>query len=271
MTGDRFGFGRNWQRFLEALDDERISEAKRSLAEWLGEEGLRGRTFLDAGCGSGLFSLAAQRLGAARIHSFDYDAASVACAEELRRRYGQDGGDWVVERGDVLDESYVRGLGTFDVVYSWGVLHHTGDLWRALRLAGAAVSAGGRLFVAVYNDQRLLSRFWRAVKRLYNALPAWLRGPYTVAVMAPRELRSLAISALRGCPQEYVRSWTGYKSARGMSRWRDLVDWVGGYPFEVARPEDVFALYRDAGFELERLRTCGGGLGCNEFLLHSRT
>jgi hypothetical protein len=129
------------------------------------------------------------------------------------------------------------------------------------------VGPGGRLFIAIYNDQRLVSRLWTLVKRVYNRLPRSLRYPYAVAVMAPRELLSLTAQTARGRPQDYVNSWTRYKSARGMSRWHDLVDWVGGYPFEVAKPEQIFDLYRDAGFELERLRTCGGGLGCNEFVL----
>ena len=270
-TADRFGFGENWARFLAVVDDERIAEAERSLREWLGEGALEGRTFLDAGCGSGLFSLAALRLGASRVHSFDYDPASVGCAMELRRRYGHPETKWTVERGDVLDEEYVAGLGTYDVVYSWGVLHHTGDMWRALERIERTVAPGGRLFIAIYNDQRFMSRYWTLVKRIFNRLPAELRTPYAVLVMAPRELASLAIHTLRGRPHDYVRSWTRYKSSRGMSRWHDLLDWVGGYPFEVAKPEAIFDLYRKRGFELERLRTCGGGLGCNEFVLRRPT
>jgi hypothetical protein len=70
----------------------------------------------------------------------------------------------------------------------------------------------------------------------------------------------------RGRPRDYVRGWTDYKSSRGMSRWHDLVDWVGGYPFEVARPEAVLDFVRERGFTLERLTTCGGKLGCNEYV-----
>jgi 2-polyprenyl-6-hydroxyphenyl methylase/3-demethylubiquinone-9 3-methyltransferase len=266
VTDERFGFGENWRRFLDVLDDERIAEAERSLAAWLGEGTLRGKTFLDAGCGSGLFSLAAMRLGAQRLHSFDYDTDSVGCATELRSRYLRPGVEWTVERGDVLDDAYINGLGAFDVVYSWGVLHHTGDMWRALETIQRAVAASGRLFIAIYNDQRMLSRYWRLVKRTFNRLPIPLRVPYAVAVMAPRELASLAVHTLRGRPRDYVHSWTRYKAMRGMSRWHDLLDWAGGYPFEVAKPEEIFSFYYARGFQLERLRTCGGGLGCNEFL-----
>lgn len=84
--GRRFAFGENWRRFLETLSEERVREAGRSLREMLEMPSLSGLSFLDVGCGSGLFSLAARRLGA-RVRSFDYDPASVACALELRRRF----------------------------------------------------------------------------------------------------------------------------------------------------------------------------------------
>ena len=268
-AGERFEFGDNWRRFLSVLNDERIAEAERSLRSMLGVEDLRGRSFLDIGCGSGLFSLAAARLGAERVHSLDFDAASVACAQELRRRYGA-GAAWTVEQGSVLDEAYIEGLGAWDVVYSWGVLHHTGDMHRALANAARPVDDGGRLFISIYNDQGARSRIWRAIKRLYNAVPEGLQRPYAAAVMGPRELLSLGYATARLRPWDYVRSWTQYRRTRGMSRWHDIVDWVGGYPFEVARPEEIFAFYRDRGFELERLRTCGGGLGCNEFVFARR-
>src|SRR5216684_6957903 len=129
--GARFEFGKNWTRFLVGLDDTRIARAEESLRAMLETSDLEGKSFLDIGSGSGLFSLAARRLGA-RVHSFDYDPQSVACTGELKRRCFLDDGNWVVEKGSVLDQDYLACLGVFDVVYSWGVLHHTGDMWRAL-------------------------------------------------------------------------------------------------------------------------------------------
>jgi SAM-dependent methyltransferase len=263
----RFEFGANWRRFLEVVDERRISEAERSLDEMLGPNTLAGRTMLDVGCGSGLSSLAAIRLGATRVHSFDFDPASVACSVEMRRRFEAGGNErWTIEQGSVLDEDYLRGLGTFDLAYSWGVLHHTGAMWHAIANATLPVAPGGRLFISIYNDQGTRSRMWRAVKRGYNRVPESFRTPYAVGVMAPREALSAAKLTAQGRPFDYVRYWTGYRRSRGMSRWHDLVDWVGGYPFEVAKPEAVFDFLHARGFSLERLTTCGGGIGCNQFV-----
>jgi 2-polyprenyl-6-hydroxyphenyl methylase/3-demethylubiquinone-9 3-methyltransferase len=126
--GDRFEFGKNWTRFLAVLDDQRIDEACKSLRRMLGVETLAKRSFLDIGCGSGLFSLAAMRLGAARVRSFDFDPHSVACARELKRRYFPDADNWIIEQGSVLDQNYLERLGSFDVVYSWGVAPHRRDV-----------------------------------------------------------------------------------------------------------------------------------------------
>lgn len=140
--GDRFAFGENWGRFLNALNDERIAKAENSLKTMLGLERLDGLNFLDVGSGSGLFSLAARRLGA-HVVSFDYDPQSVACTQELRRRFFSDDVHWVIEQGSVLDSDYLTQLGQFDVVYSWGVLHHTGAMWQALENVVPLVRGGG--------------------------------------------------------------------------------------------------------------------------------
>src|SRR5256714_5097207 len=245
--GERFEFGKNWGRFLDVLDEARIVRAEESLKQMLEVENLDGKWFLDIGSGSGLFSLAARRLGA-RVHSFDYDPHSVACTKELRRRYFNNDPDWRIEEGSALDVDYMRSLGTFDVVYSWGVLHHTGAMWKALENAQLVVAAGGKLFVAIYNDLGSRSRRWRWIKRTYNDLPSFLKAPFAMTVIAPEEAKSLLRSLVLLKPGEYLRSWIQYNQNRGMNRWRDVIDWVSGCPYEVATPEQIFDFYRSRGF-----------------------
>lgn len=253
-TGRRFAFGDNWARFLAKVDERRIEEAEASLTQMLGLPSLQGKSFLDAGSGSGLFSLAAKRLGA-RVHSFDFDPRSVACTNELRQRYVGEDSSWIIEEGSVLDSVYLVRLGTFDIVYSWGVLHHTGHMWQALSNVAELVAPGGRLFVAIYNDQGWVSRYWAAAKRAYVGYPL-LRWPLLL-------LHAPYLFALRWL----VRAVTGRtRIDRGMTLWYDTVDWVGGYPFEVARPEAILRFYRDRGFTLRELKTCGGRHGCNELV-----
>jgi 2-polyprenyl-3-methyl-5-hydroxy-6-metoxy-1,4-benzoquinol methylase len=263
--GQRFQFGDNWANFLSVLDEDRIATAERALQEMLQTTRLDGRSFLDIGSGSGLSSLAARRLGA-RVHSFDFDPQSVACTTELRRRYFTADTGWTVERGSALDGDYLRGLGLFDIVYSWGVLHHTGHMWDALENAAIPVAPGGKLFVAIYNDTGSQSRRWQWIKRTYNGLPSLLQTPFAVAVTVPGELKAMASAALRRRPGEYVASWTDYRRRRGMNKWHDIVDWVGGYPYEYATPDEIFDFYRTHGFTLTKMKCGGVGLGCNEFV-----
>lgn len=252
-SGQRYEFGKNWAGYLQHLTEERIALAITSLTRNLGTDSLAGKTFLDVGCGSGLFSLAARKLGA-NVLSFDYDPASVDCARELKRRHFDQDPHWHIEEGSALDADYLAGLGRFDIVYSWGVLHHTGNQWRALDLVAGTVADGGRLFIALYNHQPYFSRYWLHTKRLYNRHRAL------------RPILALFNGVFMMSPGIIKRTLFPRKDSRGMSYWYDFFDWMGGYPFETSRPENIFDFLKGRGFTLETLKTAGGGHGCNEFV-----
>jgi len=256
--GQRFSFGKNWSSFLQTLDQDRIEIAVQSLRDLLGTESLSGRRFLDVGCGSGLFSLAARKLGA-QVSSFDFDPASVACAEQLRSRFDSAPDQWTIQPGSALDDSFLHSLGEFDVVYSWGVLHHTGEMWQALDLVTRCVSPGGQLAIAIYNDQGWRSRAWRKVKQLYcsgavgRAVVRTLFYPYF-------GLRTALISCLRR-----RNEFRAYRRHRGMSITHDWDDWLGGLPFEVAGYNELISFYRERGFQFERGKETRR-LGCHELV-----
>ncbi len=253
---ERFAFGRNWLNYFDRLTEldraniqARIAATERELQEKL-QGSLSGKRFLDVGCGSGLMSLAAQNLGA-RVHSFDYDPQSVQCTHQMREKFGRPT-NWDVEQGSALDPVYLTRLGTFDVVYSWGVLHHTGDMWQALKNLIPLVAPGGQLFIALYNDQGWRSRYWTFIKRHYNA-----------SSVARKLIILFHLPLLLA---RYVgRALTGRLTLeRGMLLWSDYLDWLGGYPFEVATHDQVVAYFRDAGFSLTKSTRATSG--CNEFV-----
>ena len=265
---ERFKFGENWSSFLKMLDESRIQEAEVSLKNALGRSDLQGLRFLDVGSGSGLFSLAARRLGA-EVHSFDYDSQSVACTQSLKERFFSNDSTWTVEQGSALDQSYLNALGKFDILYSWGVLHHTGNMIQAFENVSELVKPEGYLFISIYNDQGGASRRWTWIKRTYNKsgpFVRWLLSMYTL-------FRQWTITFVKdflktGNP---FKSWQNYAvNNRGMSAYYDLIDWVGGYPFEVAKPEYVFEFFKGKKFSLLFLKTCAGGVGCNEFVFQRK-
>jgi 2-polyprenyl-6-hydroxyphenyl methylase/3-demethylubiquinone-9 3-methyltransferase len=264
--GERFEFGTNWSKFLSVLDEERILQAEKSLCEMLELENLQGKTFLDIGSGSGLFSLAARRLGA-KVHSFDFDTKSFNCTKELRRRFFENDINWVIEQGSALDSEYIKSLGKFDIVYSWGVLHHTGEMWKALENADLPVKTGGKLFIAIYNDTGSQTARWHWIKKTYCRLPKLLKTPFAVVAIIPDEFRQLFNAIIDLNPMRYIRTWTQYKNSRGMNRWNDIIDWVGGYPYEVASADELFELYKAKGYNLTKLKTKNVGLGCIELVL----
>jgi len=262
---ERFGFGANWKAFLESLDEARIEEAEASLKENLLSPSFTGKRFLDIGSGSGLFSLAAHRLGC-DVVSIDYDRDSIACTKQLKKQFGDSSRAWSIHHESVLDPTFMNSLGDFDIVYSWGVLHHTGEMRRAIQIASERVKLAGKLFISIYNDQGGASRRWLKIKQIYNRLPQSIRPAWVIAVAGAYETKfALARLSHAHNPLPFA-DWKAKRRDRGMSAWHDWVDWVGGLPFEVATPEAIIMPLREQGFVLDRLKTVGHGWGCNEFV-----
>jgi len=252
-NGQRFEFGKNWKKFLNTLDDQRVNQAENSLKTMLDVDNFDGKTFLDVGSGSGLFSLAARNLGA-KVTSFDFDEESVFCTKQLKSQFYKDDNQWNVMQGSVLDDEFLSTLSGFDFVYSWGVLHHTGDIWKALDNVTGLVKNGGTLFIALYNHQPFKSKYWTFVKKTYIRVP--LIRPFWIFL-------HLVYPTLPSVLLRYVQK---RKSPRGMTVWYDLLDWLGGYPFEVSTPHEIFNFYKSRNFSLFQIKTVGGKLGCNEYV-----
>jgi 2-polyprenyl-6-hydroxyphenyl methylase/3-demethylubiquinone-9 3-methyltransferase len=261
-----FAFGANWQRFLDHVTDERVRSAQRSLLEFLGLENLQGKSFLDIGCGSGLFSYAAHRLGATRVVSFDCDPQSAQCCRHFHDA-GQQPPNWQIHQGSILDEGFTSSLGTFDVVYAWGTLQHTGRMWDALARAADLVKQDGFLYIAIYNhvDGLLGSRFWLSFKRAFNALP---RAGQSVVEWGAIPVYFLA---RRLHARSLIADVQTYESSRGMYWRTDITDWLGGLPYECATVEEVFKFIRNrrGTFQLYNLKTTNSL--ANNWYLFKRT
>jgi 2-polyprenyl-6-hydroxyphenyl methylase/3-demethylubiquinone-9 3-methyltransferase len=268
----QFSFGQNWKDFLDhSLDAERIEAAKTKTRSLLRLDDLQDMSFVDVGCGSGLFSFIAHNLRASRVISFDVDPLSIECCEYMKAKAGAPD-NWQILHGSVLNEAFVETLPAADVVYSWGVLHHTGDMWRGIRNAARLVKPGGRFAIAIYNRVEFDtltkwrgSQKWLRIKRLYNRSSRPVKRAMELG-LASKNLATMLIRAKN--PVDEIRE---YRQNRGMSWWFDIVDWLGGYPYEFASAGEIFRFcHDDLGLQLETLITTSG-IGCHEFLFRSST
>lgn len=261
---DNFSFWKNWQDFLTKLDDAKIETAKQYLIAFLnGEENIRGKTIIDFGSGSGLMSLCFALLGA-RVTSVDIDDSSIACTELLRKKYNISSENWMIQKWSVLDKEFIAMLGSYDIVYSWGVIHHSGNMWKWLEHIIALTHEDSQLYVAIYNNNTIMlewtSPFWVRAKKLYSSsriLRPFIKSIYTLYLI-------LGLIAYGKNPITYIRDYRK-NALRGMDFFVDIEDWLWGYPYEYATYHEIQDFYEKRGFLLKkwvRVRS----IGCNEFL-----
>jgi 2-polyprenyl-6-hydroxyphenyl methylase/3-demethylubiquinone-9 3-methyltransferase len=257
-----FEFGKNWASYSALIDAPQIEEAKEGLLKLIPQEEIRGRSFLDIGCGAGLHSLAAALLGVSRVLAIDIDPDSVSTSRDVLSR-GNVAAPWRVETLSVFDLDPAR-QGTFDIVYSWGVLHHTGNMWEAIGKAASMVASNGLLVLALYRTT-YMDPLWKLEKRLYARSPQIVQSVVRAIYIAAFRLGKIAIG---GNFREYIAN---YKSSRGMEFYHDVHDWLGGYPYETALAPEVASRLAGLGFKAQRVfaRTISTGIfgsGCDEYV-----
>lgn len=248
----RFEFGRNWKTFLNQVDvHRRVQSAKEMLTEFYEVETFSGRSFLDVGSGSGLYSLAAYNLGADSIVSFDYDKDAVECTSYLKSTVGNPN-YWTVQQGDILNDDFVTALPQADLVYCFGVLHHTGDMWTGLENTLRLMKPGGRLYLALYNNVNIAgisTKDWRRIKEVYNSASAPVR-----KVMEAGYFIAWTLYVTFVKQKNPVSFFKQFPERRGMSVHTDIKDWLGGLPYETASIAEVrnFLKKRHGRFILEK-------------------
>jgi 2-polyprenyl-6-hydroxyphenyl methylase/3-demethylubiquinone-9 3-methyltransferase len=252
----KFSFGDNWLSYSRGITEEMVCQATRALAHLLDETWVQGKTVIDVGCGSGLSTLAFLRLGASQVYAIDIDAQCVRLTQQIvpREQYR---GRVSVRCLSVLDPTLSQQLPLADVVYAWGSLHHTGAMWQALAQASSLVAPGGFLAIALYN-RHWTSPLWRRLKIVYNHVPVWLQ-----------EAAVLGYSLL-GCTYNHLARRT-IITRRGMDVIHDIRDWLGGYPYEYASPQEVQTFARTRSWEVVKVMPCQGMTGCNEFVFQIST
>ena len=251
-----FDFGKNWASYTDkVMDPKRVDAAVDSLNMLLAGESLSGRSFLDVGCGTGLFSAAATSLGARPILGIDVNPLCVEVSRRNQDTYGAKT-EARFQTLSILDDAGVRAIPPFDVVYAWGSLHHSGRMWDAIRNTASRVAPAGTFILAIYN-RHWTSGTWTWIKKMYNVSPKWLK-----------PLWDSIFSVLLYVAKLIITRDNPLKMHRGMDFYHDVVDWIGGYPYEYASIEEIKSFVEKLGFKMARVFPAAVPTGNNQFVFH---
>ena len=260
IDGISFSFGENWKKYLNSLTIEKVQIAKQSLKDYLGN--IKGKTCVDIGSGSGLFSYSMYALGAKEVTSIDIDSFSVQCANYLKSKV-KNPERWNIYQGSILDKIFISQIGKYDIVYSWGVLHHTGNIWEAIKNAASLVNDNGVFFLAIYNKTKS-SRFWLKVKKNFNLSPKIGKKLMNFLLFSVMYFILPLLSS-----KNPLIKLKNYKKKRGMDPMTDVKDWLGGYPFEVATFDELIEFIKklNPNFKLVKYNKVNPGVNANNELV----
>jgi len=258
-----FAFGENWSEYANLIDDTKIQEAEKGLLRLVTKEELAGKSFLDIGCGSGLHALAALRLGAVKVLATDIDPNSVATTKAVLDKYAPTGSQYEVQEVSVFDLPEAT-KEQYDIVYSWGVLHHTGAMYEAITAATKLVAPDGLFAVALYRTTPMCG-VWTRIKRWYSQ----------TSETNQKRTQNLYIKLLKFkykiTRKDFEVMRNNYFNSRGMSFEHDVHDWLGGYPYESITPIQAKEYMQTLGYtEVRKFVHDSGigffGTGCDEFV-----
>jgi 2-polyprenyl-3-methyl-5-hydroxy-6-metoxy-1,4-benzoquinol methylase len=261
MNIPHFNFGKNWDKYsTDCIDQKRLSAAQQSIKSLTGLKDLSGLSFLDVGCGSGLFSIAAAECGASKVVGIDVNPTCIEVstrnASELRPHKSEQITEFKV--GSALDSEFMSEQTGFDIVYAWGSLHHTGNMEAAIKNTSLCVKRPGGMFVLAIYNKHWSSAGWTIVKRLYNVLPR-----------LGQSLMNYTFGAIIFIAKFLVTGKSPTKKERGMDFWFDVIDWLGGYPYEYASAEEMQKQVSELAYSCTRTTSPAAPTGCNEFVFHA--
>lgn len=261
---NHFDFGKNWREYSQKINEDRLRIAELSLTKFFHKEGIKGKTFIDIGCGSGLFSIAALRQGCKNLLAIDIDPICVSITKNNIKKYWNEP-NWHCKVKSVFDLDKNE-IGEFDLVYSWGVLHHTGSMLEAIESASQLIDKEGKMLLGLY-QKTILCPFWVLEKKIYH------RSSSSTQKMI-RELFYKLFSFLSLFQYRHINKIIHkHKQKRGMDYFCDLHDWLGGYPYESISPKSFNDFISTIGLKIQKQSICNEGFGLtgsgvNEYLVY---